>query len=80
VGVATRLLREAVRLKFSLGSVDMGMREITEQHKLGLISQSEMYDRLILAQLDKCEATGSADDYWRLDKLVSIAKSRRGDS
>ena len=62
------------------GCIDMSMREITQQHKLGLITQGEMYDRLILAQLDKCEATGSADDYWRLDRLVSIAKSRRGDS
>ena len=62
------------------GCIDMSMREITQQHKLGLITQGEMYDRLILAQLDKCETTGSADDYWRLDRLVSIAKSRRGDS
>ena len=70
MGVATRLLREAVRLKFSLGSVNMAsvyectredVRQIQEtviRYRAGLITLGDMYERLIGLQGNIIEALG----------------------
>ena len=87
MGVATRLLREAVRLKFSLGSVNMAsvyectqeyVRQIQEtvgRYRVGLITLDDMYMRLVGSQGDMCEAL-QLQNYWEAER-VAHEKLRR---